>query len=61
MTYRFLCPQCGKTKEITMRITEYKADGHLCECGAELVRDPQDFCTSYAADCEGFYARYQSN
>ena len=59
MIYRFICPQCGKREEISMPASEYRADGHLCECGGELRRDPKDFCTSYKA-CDGFYADFQS-
>lgn len=60
MTYRFICPKCGRETELRMRIEEYQPDGHICECGAELVRDPKDFCTNYSVSCGGFYAEYQS-
>ena len=43
-----------------MPVSEYKPDGHRCSCGAELQRDPQDFCRNYRADCDGFYAEHQS-
>ena len=60
MIYRFVCPQCGKETELSMRIDEYTPDGHFCDCGAELRRDPQDFCKSYAVSCDGFYAEFPS-
>jgi len=60
MIYRFLCPKCGAVKEISIRISEYRADGHFCECGAEMIRDPKDFCTSYSASFDGFYAEFPS-
>ena len=44
-----------------MRISEYTASGHFCQCGAELVRNPKDSCTSYAAKFDGFYAEFPSN
>lgn len=60
MIYHFICPQCGAMHDIYMRMSEYTASGHLCACGAELVRDPKDFCTSYAAKFDGFYAEFPS-
>lgn len=61
MKYKFICPKCGNEKTIEMRISEYKSDGHMCECGAELKRDPKSFCRSYQVNCDGFYAKTQSN
>ena len=43
-----------------MRMSEYHADGHLCECGAELVRDLSDICTNYQINCTGFYSDHPS-
>lgn len=60
MKYKFLCPECGRRAEVQMPISEYRPDGHLCSCGAEMIRDPQDFCRNYRADCSGFYAEHQS-
>lgn len=57
MNYKFICPKCGANKEIQMPISEYTAEGHICECGAELKRDPQSFCCSYEAKCDGFYGK----
>ena len=39
MTYIFICPSCGREKEIEMPMSEYKSDGHRCECGAEMIVD----------------------
>ena len=62
MNYMFICPECGEHVEISMRITEYTADGHICpKCKRALVRDPKDFGTSYSVKCDGFYADYQSH
>lgn len=47
MIYKFICPECGKEEEISMRISEYTAEGHKCECGVELIRDIRDFGTSF--------------
>ena len=33
MNYKFICPKCGKQVTVSMPITEYKPDGHYCECG----------------------------
>lgn len=62
MTYAFLCPHCGERATITMRISEYTADGHICpRCGGVLIRDPKDFGTNYSVKCDGFYAEHQSH
>ena len=60
MIYRFYCPVCGEHTELKMPASEYTSDGHLCKCGAELKRDPHDFCHNYQVDCGGFYAAHQS-
>ena len=61
MIYRFVCPSCGRQQEIKMKIDEYRAHGHLCECGEELIRDVSDFCGSYSVNCTGFYSDHPSN
>ena len=61
MNYRFLCPSCGKRVDLRMRLSEYTPDGHYCDCGAELRRDPQDFCKTYTNKSGGFYADYPSD
>lgn len=60
MTYKFKCPSCGKQTEIQMRMSEYRSDGHMCECGVELVRDVSDMCTTYSLNCTGFYSDHPS-
>lgn len=60
MIYKFICPSCGCEKEIEMPMSEYKSDGHMCECGAEMIRDPKDFCKTYHVNCCGMYADFQS-
>lgn len=60
MIYKFICPSCGREKEIEIPISEYKSEGHLCECGVEMIRDPKDFCNTYHVNCFGMYADYQS-
>lgn len=47
MTYKFICPKCGKQKEIDMRISEYTSKGHYCDCGEELKRDVKDICSRF--------------
>lgn len=56
MEYKFVCPQCGKEHMIQMKMSEYKSEGHICECGAELKRDPNSFCKNFSVNCSGFYA-----
>lgn len=50
MNYKFICPECNKTVEVEMKMSEYKSGGHICECGTELKRNVKDigstFCTS---------------
>ena len=61
MKYQFVCPKCGKEKIIEMPMAEYKRDGHMCECGMELKRDPNTFCKNYKVNCDGFYSQHQSS
>lgn len=36
----FICPNCGRKENITMPITQYTSEGHLCpECNTEMQRD----------------------
>lgn len=40
MTYGFICPNCGRKENVTMPITQYTSEGHLCpECNTEMQRD----------------------
>lgn len=55
MIYKFVCPVCNKKYDIQMPISEYKPNGHFCECGAELNRDIKDFCTISQRNVEGFF------
>lgn len=55
MLYKFICPKCNKKVEISMPISEYKAEGHFCDCGSELHRDVNDFCISSQRNVEGFF------
>ena len=58
--YSFVCPGCGKKIIIPMRISEYSAEGHLCDCGTELIRDPEGFHATYRVNCDGFYSDHPS-
>lgn len=59
MFYDFICPKCSKQETIQMRITEYKAEGHLCPaCNTEMKRDPKDIVCGMSIDTTGdFYRR----
>lgn len=58
MFYPFICPKCGHEEEITMRITEYKADGHICpKCETEMKRDPKSLCCGMSVDTTGDFFR----
>lgn len=57
MIYKFICPKCGKEKEVSMRISEYHENGHICDCGAELERNMQDVASGYICNTTGFYGK----
>ena len=59
MIYPFECPKCGHKEDITMRITEYKADGHKCpKCGEEMQRTIESMAGALSIDNTGtFYRR----
>ena len=47
MTYGFICPNCGRKENITMPITQYTSEGHLCpECNTEMQRDVSTLCVN---------------
>ena len=40
MNYPFCCPKCGHREEISMKMSEYTGEGHMCkECNTEMVRE----------------------
>lgn len=55
--YKFICPECNKEKEINMKISEYKSDGHICECGGQLKRSMKDTAKDYVVHTTGFYGK----
>jgi predicted nucleic acid-binding Zn ribbon protein len=59
MFYPFICPECGHKETITMRITEYTAEGHKCpSCKTEMKRDPKSLACGMSIDKTGdFYRR----
>lgn len=59
MFYPFICPKCGREETISMRITEYIAEGHECpDCKAEMERDPKSLVCGMSIDTTGdFYRR----
>lgn len=58
MTYNFICSKCGNSVDIIMPINEYTAEGHICDkCGEALIRNPDTFCKSYIAKCDGFFGK----
>lgn len=54
MNYKFICPECNKTVEVEMRISEYTNKGHICECGTELKRDVKDMGYTFDIRTDGF-------
>ncbi len=59
MNYPFECPKCGHEESVTMKITEYKPDGHMCpECGTEMQRTIASMAGAMSIDNTGtFYRR----
>ena len=56
MFYDFICPKCDKKETIQMRITEYKAEGHLCpSCSTEMKRDPKSLVCGMTVDKTGTF------
>ena len=58
MNYPFVCPKCGKNKNVEMSMKEYHSDGHFCECGEEMVREVKSLvCACSINKCGGFYRK----
>ncbi len=59
MNYPFYCPKCGYKEVISMPITQYVADGHMCkECNTEMTREVESLVCSMAIDKTGdFYSK----
>ena len=59
MTYKFTCESCSSSKDIDMKPSEYKSEGHVCdECGGKLVRDISSYCFSNKWNCSGAYGKH---
>ena len=57
MNYPFEC-KCGNKKIISMPITEYHSDGHICSvCGAEMYREVSSLVCSMSVDKTGDFYR----
>ena len=51
MNYPFECRKCGRKETITMPITKYHSDGHICPvCDAEMVREVKSLVCSMSID-----------
>lgn len=59
MYYPFICPKCEHKEEISMKITEYVAEGHNCpECNTEMQREISSMAGAMSIDNTGdFYRR----
>jgi len=41
-----------------MPISQYTSDNHICKCGEKLVRDIDDFCSSFdTKNITGFFGK----
>ena len=58
MFYPFICPECGHEETISMRISQYVAEGHLCsQCNTEMKRDPKSLVCGMSVDTTGDFFR----
>ena len=57
MNYPFECPKCGYTEDISMPMSQYTSEGHMCkECNTEMVREVKSLiCGASINRCGGFY------
>lgn len=56
MYYTFVCKKCEKDIELSIPITQYQPDGHVCPiCGEPIERKIEDMiCGGFKAK-DGFY------
>ncbi|MBS4960952.1 MAG: hypothetical protein KHZ62_09080 [Clostridiales bacterium] len=54
MTYRYLCPNCGKV-EIKRPISQYNPKEKCPTCGSEMARDITNFCCTSSRNCKDFF------
>lgn len=57
MNYPFYCPKCGVRKIISMPIKEYTSEGHKCECGFDMKREPSSLVCGGSIDNTGTFFR----
>lgn len=58
MNYPFECPKCGHKEVVVMKMSEYKADGHMCsECGTEMMREVYSLAGAMSIDKTGDFYR----
>jgi len=59
MNYPFVCPNCGHDEIISMPMSEYKGEGHMCsECNTEMVREVKSLVCGLSVDkTSSFYRR----
>lgn len=57
MNYPFEC-KCGHKEVISMRMSEYKNEGHYCPiCGEEMVREVKSLVCGVSIDKTGDFYR----
>lgn len=59
MNYPFVCPHCNNTETISMKMSEYTSQGHLCkQCNTEMIREVSSLVCSCSIDkTGGFFKR----
>lgn len=51
MNYPFECPKCGHSEVISMPISQYTSEGHMCkECNIEMVREVKSLVCGLSID-----------
>lgn len=58
MYYPFVCEKCGHSEEISMPMSQYKSEGHMCpNCGEEMVREVKSLVCAMSIDKSGDFFR----
>lgn len=58
MDYPFVCPSCSHKETISMRMSEYSSEGHMCsQCNTEMQRDISSYRSVTSIDKTGTFYR----
>lgn len=58
MNYPFECPKCNHFEIISMPISKYTSEGHMCpNCGEEMTREIKSLVCGLSIDRSGDFYR----